>query len=107
MSFLSNSNDNDNDNDNNKGDKQYPSYQEIQMSLSAAAAYLPLSETHLLRVCLQFAAAVEKESFASIAACDSKLSSYAGGHVAASVGDTTAYDFELSLEGKSIALEDL
>jgi len=36
MSFLSNSNDN--DNDNNKGDKQYPSYQEIQMSLSAAAA---------------------------------------------------------------------
>ena len=70
------------------------------MGLSAAAATSSFAGSAFAVDEVAAGAAVEEESFALIAACDSKLSSYAGEHVAASVGDTHRGRFRIVLGGQ-------
>ena len=70
------------------------------MRLSAAAATSSFDGNAFAADEVAAGAAVEEESFALIAACDSKFWSYAGELVAASVGDTHRVRFRIVLGGQ-------
>jgi len=97
ISLLSNSN------DNNKRDNKYSSYQEIRMSLSASAAASSFVgnafAADVFAVCCRSGGGIicfDRRMWLEIVDTSPLRSEI-----------PTAHDFELSLQGKSIALEDL